>query len=64
MRLRTAGIAMATALAVLYMKAALVQKQGKDNGEVLREADAVGVSEERVPDWFQEEQDCGSCARL
>jgi hypothetical protein len=52
LKVKNFGVARLNLAAVLYVKAAILQKEGKDNGELLREADALGVSEERVLEWF------------
>lgn len=46
------GVARLNLAAALYAKAALLQKEGRPNDELLREADALGVPEERVLEWY------------
>lgn len=53
LRVMNYGVARLNLAAVLYAKAAMLQKEGKDPLELLREADSLGVPEERVLEWYK-----------
>lgn len=47
------GVARLNLACALYAKAADLQKKGQPNEQLLQEADALGIPEERVLDWYR-----------
>lgn len=53
LRVMDYGRARVNLAAILYAKAAVLQEGGRPNAALLKEADALGVPEEQVLDWYR-----------